>query len=283
MNITKGAFGENTTIEVTAPKGIGVVNVTIDDQHSYTVVINETTGKGVFNISNLTAGNHKIDVSYPGDGNFEPKSTTELIDISKAVSELDVNVAGGNPGEDVTVKVAVGPNATGVVAVVINGEKQYVEIDENGTATYVIPKAQPGDYNITAEYSGDSNYGKSTSDKYNITVVKYNATVTVGEPIVGPDNNVTVVVDIVPADATGDVTVSLSNGTNITVPVEGGKAVVPVGILPVNGTMAYNVTYSGDENYTGKTIVSDKNITVGKLNNLTVNVTVIPGQFGENT
>ena len=282
VNITKGAYGENTTIEVTAPEGISVVNLTIDGQN-YTININETTGKGVFNISNLTAGKHEVVVSYPGDGNFEPTSTTELIDIPKAVSEMAVEVAGGEPGENLTVTVNVGPNATGVVAIDINGEKHYVDVDENGTAVYVIENAKPGEYNITAEFKGDDNYAKATSEKYNITVPKFEADIIIEAPVVDENNNVTITIKVEPADATGNITVSLANGTNITVPVENGTAVVNVGVLPVNGTMAYNVTYSGDDNYNGTTIVSDENITVGKLNNFTADIEVIPGQYGENT
>ena len=39
VNITKGAYGENTTIEVTAPAGIAVVNLTIEEVN-YPININ---------------------------------------------------------------------------------------------------------------------------------------------------------------------------------------------------------------------------------------------------
>jgi hypothetical protein len=99
--------------------------------------------------------------------------------------------------------------------------------------------------------------------------------VNISEPVVNDDNSVEIVIDIDPSDATGNVTVTLENGTNVTVPVKDGKAVVNVGVLPVNGTMGYNVTYSGDKKYNGTTIVSDKDLAVGRLNNFTVDVTLL--------
>ena len=77
-------------------------------------------------------------------------------------------------------------------------------MDEEGTATYVLENAEPGDYNITAEFTGDDNYAKVTSDKYNITVEKYDSTVSIEEPVIEDNNNVIIIVDIDPADATGN-------------------------------------------------------------------------------
>ncbi|MDO5810153.1 MAG: Ig-like domain-containing protein, partial [Methanobrevibacter sp.] len=281
VNVTEGKYGENTTIEITAPKGIGVMNVTIDGVN-YTVTINETTGKGVFNISNLTSGKHEVVTSFPGNDYYGPVSTNNIINVPKAESELNITVVNDGPGKNVTVTVDVGPNATGGVVVDVNGVKHYVEVDENGTATYVIPNAEPGDYNVTVSYAGDDNYAK-VNNTYNFTVEKFDAKIIIKDPIVKDNNTVIVVIDIDPSDASGNVTVTLANGTNVTVPVKDGKAEVNVGILPVNGTMAYNVTYSGDKKYNGTTIVSDKNLTVGKLNNFTVDVEITEGQYGENT
>ena len=258
------------------------VTVTIDGKN-ITVPVDPDTGKGKLVIDNLTAGNHTVVVNAPGNGNYTPKSSEpQVITVPKATSDMEINITGGEPGENVTITVNVGPNATGNVVVTINGEEHVVKVDENGTATYVVPNAQPGDLNITTEYLGDDNYAPVKNTK-NITVPKYNATVTVEEPVIDENNNVTITVKVDPANATGNITVSLANGTNITVPVENGTAVVNVGVLPVNGTMAYNVTYSGDKNFNGQTIVSEDNITVGKLNNFTADIEIIEGQYGENT
>jgi hypothetical protein len=113
------------------------MNVTIDGVN-YTVTINETTGKGVFNISNLTSGKHEVVTSFPGDDHYGPTSTTKIIDIPKAVSDMNITVDNQGPGKNVTVTVNVGPNATGAAVIEINGVKHYVEVDENGTAIYVI-------------------------------------------------------------------------------------------------------------------------------------------------
>ena len=100
-------FGENTTIEVEIPEGMGNVTVIIDG-NEIVVPVNETTGKGKLVIDNLTAGNHTITVVTPGNENFTSTNTTSKVVIEKAVSDLSMNISEIRPGEDVTVSVNVG-------------------------------------------------------------------------------------------------------------------------------------------------------------------------------
>ena len=67
---------------------------------------------------------------------------------------------------------------------------------------------------------------------------------------VSQGQNATVTVSL-PENATGNVTVTLANGTNYTAEVKNGTAAVEIPGLPM-GDNAVNVTYSGDSNYASK-------------------------------
>ena len=274
-------FGDNVTIEVTGPAGTNVT-VTIDDVN-YTVTVGDD-GKGNLTLDNLTAGNHKIVANVTGNENITSKEIVKEFSISPVVPDIQVIVPEDiAPGSPANVTVVVGKNATGKVIVTIDGVPTVVNVT-NGSAVVPVPTDKPGSHNITVEYFGDGNYAAPTNvTKANYTVDKYDADIIIKDPVVNDDNSVVVVVEMNPSDATGNVTVSLANGTNITVPLKDGKAEIPVGVLPVNSTMAYNVTYSGDENYNKTTKVSAENLTVERLNNFDVNVTINEGQAGENT
>ena len=280
INVTEGDFGEDTIIEVGIPKGINNVTVTIDGK-DYFVPVDNTTGKGKFVINNLTAGDHTVTVNVPSNGNYSSKTNTTVISIPQATSEMNMEFIGGEPGENLTVVVDVGPNATGHVVVTVNGQEHTVPVDKDGKATYVIPDAQPGDYNITAAFLGDSNY-EPVKKNITKTVPKYESSIEVSEPIITKDNNVTVVVKVNETDATGKVTVTV-DGKNYTADVVDGIAKVNIGIVEPNTTPVMNITYTGDKKYAGSELKSVDTVEVGKLDNFTAEIEIIEGQYGENT
>ena len=102
------------------------------------------------------------------------------------------------------------------------------------------------------------------------------------DPVITDDNNVTVVVKVDPANATGTVTVTV-DGKNYTAEVKDGVAEVNIGIVEPNTTPVMNITYSGDKNYDAVEMKSVDSVEVGKLNNFTADIKIIPGQQGENT
>jgi hypothetical protein len=102
------------------------------------------------------------------------------------------------------------------------------------------------------------------------------------EPVIGDDNNVTVVVKVNATDAGGKVTVTVG-GENYTADVVDGIAKVNIGTVEPNTTPVMNITYSGDEKYNGTELKSVDSVKVGPLNNFTADIEIIPGQYGENT
>ena len=228
-------------------------------------------------MNNLTAGPHKITANFTGDENHTGKSVSEEFNVPKQTPDIQVTVTPSAPiapGSDVNVTVSVGNNATGTVIVTVDGVPTTVEV-KNGTAVLPVSAAQPGTHNITVQYVGDDNYAAPT------TVTQTNFTVETYEPaveVIGVerDENNTVTVSV-KVNGTGNVTVKIGDKIyNAT--VEDGVAKVNIGEVPV-GPQDINITYGGDENFAGKTIVEHIDAPLLKNYNLTIDKNDI--KYGE--
>ena len=270
-------YGENTTIIVDVlPELKDNVNLTIDGVE-YSIAINEH-GSGVLNISSLAAGNHLVEVTA-GNYKYITKSNYTSFKIDKAHPIINILVDANGPGENVTVTVGIDEKATGRMVITVDGADHVVDVI-GGKATYTVVNAQPGKHNVSAMYLGDNNHTESETVKSEFVIPVFNTSVNVIHVIVDKDNNVTVVVAINYADATGTVNITLPNGQNLTADVAGGVAAINLGVL-VKADYALDVTYSGNDKYAGNSTVAK--FTIGKLNNLTANINIVAGRYGENT
>ena len=270
-------YGENTTIIVDVlPELKDNVNLTIDGV-KYSISINEH-GSGVLNISTLAAGNHLLEVSA-GNYKYVTKTNYTSFKIDKANPTIGIVVEGSVPGENVTITVETDLKATGKVVITVDGVDHVVDVIA-GKATYAVVNAQPGKHNVSARYLGDNNYTSSDSFKSEFTIPVFNTSINVLQVIVDKNNNVTVVVGVNYTDADGTVNITLPNGENVTADVAGGVANINLGVLP-KANYALDVTYSGNAKYAGNATVAK--FSIGKLNNLTANITIIAGKYGQNT
>jgi hypothetical protein len=246
--------GDTEVISVTIPDdATGNVTVEIDGIKQ---IVEVHDGVITITIDNLTAGNKTAIVSYSGDDNYSPNSTTVDFTVFKADPSMTISVDSIVVGEDAVITVTVPDDATGHILVEVGGIKSYGEI-ENGKAVITISGLAKGNYTVTATYDGDDKYNGventtslevSLDDNYNMTV---NATSEDGKAIV----EVTL-----PDDATGTVTVTDKDGNKYTAPVENGKATVEVPGLPV-GENELDVSYSGDDKYNPKETTTSVNVT----------------------
>jgi hypothetical protein len=236
----------------------------------------------------LPGGSNSIKAAYAGDNSFNASSATSAITITPAGTTISApGVVSGNGaavGQTVELQVNVntsssGAGPTGTVTFYANGTAL------NGTATFVGNPGQgpgssaygigtlfsdsnafptPGSYTLTAKYSGDTNYGGSTSTGNTIAVKYVSPTMSLNplqqSVIAGASATLTTLVDTTNKTVypTGTVTFSnIQTGATLAGPVactsttdsSGNYACQASGTFTVTNSVTVLAKYSGDTNY----------------------------------
>ncbi len=242
-----------------------------------------------------TAGEHAITATYSGDGNYlasassPSKQVVDKTGTTEATTTVSSSLDPSTLGEAVTYTAKVSPAAaTGTV------EFKQAGVTISGCAAQAISAATAkcnaadpaaGGHWIVAVYSGDSNYGSSTSPGLTQTVNKKTTTTTVSSSL-DPSTlgeAVTYTAKVSPAAATGTVefkqagvTISgcaaqaISAATakcNAADPAAGGHWIVAV--------------YSGDSNYGSSTSPGLTQTVNKKTTTTTVSSSLDPSTLGE--
>ncbi len=137
----------------------------------------------------LTTGKHTLTAQYSGDSNYNPQAATVAITVNPAGTTVSAPYAyNGTVGQPAPILVSVnttsyGVAPTGTVTFYANGKPLTGTASYNPNDGYGYAFLQvwfdtdanafptPGNYAITATYSGDVNYTGSTSSPTNITVL----------------------------------------------------------------------------------------------------------------
>ncbi len=107
----------------------------------------------------LAVGNYVLTVTNPVTG--EKKQLT--VEILKADSQCQLSVS--QSGSVVTIEAVISPSqATGCVYFAGLGSVREVDV-ENGVARLILDDLSPGDYNVSATYSGDDNFRVSNDNE----------------------------------------------------------------------------------------------------------------------
>lgn len=230
------------------------VNFTVvnPDNVTWTIVNSDTgdvvaSGSGLDNISEaLPAGNYTVTVVNAGNENVTGSSASANLTVNKAASSIDA--------ENITFEYGKSGNTTvttegiaNVTAKVVDHDEATVKV-ENGVIT--VSGLPAGNYTLNITGIPDENHLASYKE-VKVTVTKtsdYEMNASSDSPKSG--DNATVTVKL-PENATGNVTVTLKNGTNYTGPINNGTAVINVPGLP-DGDNDVTVSYPGDGNYTAK-------------------------------
>lgn len=267
--ITDIDVGENVTITVTVPKdATGQVLIDIDGVGYY---VNVTDGKGVAQIPRMPNGVYNVNLTYTGDDKYLPSSGNGSFNVSKIPSFVIPYAQDITVGENEVIRLVVPSDATGTVTVVIDGKQYDFNLDDEilsvstgngevysvavdrGSGLLTVSGLPKGEYVVSVRYNGDSKYLPSTNTTTFI-VSKQDTTMDVVDL-----GNGTIVVNV-PEDATGNVTVKV-DGKTYSAEVVNGTAVINLeNATPV--THDAEVTYSGDDNYSGKTVI--KTVSVPK-------------------
>ena len=202
---------------------------------------------GIITVSGLAAGTYTMNVTTVPDENHTAVSKLVNVTVNKVPSTLDVSNVTFTYGEEGNTTVSF-TGAVNVTAVVTGHSEATVKI-ENGLIK--VSGLAVGNYTMNVTTVPDANH-TAVSKLVNVTVSKISDyTMEVNSTVVQQGDNTTVIVNV-HENATGNVTVTLSNGTNYTAEVKNGTASVNVGKLPA-GDNDLTVSYSGDDIYAGKT------------------------------
>lgn len=237
-----------------------IVNIEIDSTASGTVVailddeypVNIFYGKGSVAISGLADGTYTVTVKFAGDNKFNASETTASFTVSKkelpnGTTNVTMDIPEGTTSPEFSIKLP--SDATGNFTVTVDG-KDYTESLVNGSATVKVPDLTVGNHAISTSYTGDDNYEGFTSGAKTVDIPK--ASIPGGENAINmtsPADSATPSYSIkLPADAKGNLTVTVDGKTNYTEALINGSATVKVPELAA-GTHKITVTYSGDDKY----------------------------------
>ena len=245
-------------------------------------------GQAIFEISNLKVGTYDINVTFAGDADYAPTSSSDSFSIIKKwINSYSISK---NIKSDRNLTVTIPSDATGTIQLTIkidSGDRILNSSIVNGVASFNISNLSNGQYKYNVRYSGDENYDSFKSTTKTFTIDRPVIGTIEPEIVIPPlgelSDNGTVTVTL-PSDASGKVTLSIG-GKDYNFDVIEGKANVKLPDLG-DGDYPYTITYSGDSKYSSFT--TDGNLKVNKtsvnpIDNKTDNNTTENNTSQENT
>ena len=243
---SEATVGDNVTVTVTLPRD-ATGSVTIGNE-----VVPIKNGTASVVLTNVPAGNTIVPVTYSGDDKYNSIETIVAIKVNEKPVPPKENLtisASADPitvGEDAVIVVSGFKDATGNVAVSVNGKTYTAPIKDGKSTITVSGLTENAAASVT--YTGDDKYN-AASTTVDIVVnpkAKENATMNIGVPPVTEGQNAIVNVEL-PKDATGNVS-AVVGGKTYVAPIKDGKATITIPELAA-GNYNVPVTYSGDDKY----------------------------------
>ena len=221
-------------------------------------------GKAVVEVSGLVSDANDIVINYAGDSKYESFANNAQVTRNgeiKLAPSIIVLADDGVADKAIKVLVILPADADGKVTITVN-DKDYETTDiAYGIATFdnvIIPVS--GEFEVVASYSGNDKYLAATNST-TTNIDKVNSTISVEDIAIKVSQNAVINV-VLPADATGSVTITV-NGKSETVDVVVGQPVKLTVSDLGSGTYDVDVSYSGNGKYnansTTATITVDKN------------------------
>lgn len=233
----------------------------------------------------LSAGAHEITVSYNGDDYFlaVPASTPLNRSVSKADSTtqiLSVAPSAVVVGQPFTVQVQVRPVSPaigipgGTVEVSNGTENCTATLDASGAGSCQIVPTQPGSFDLSATYTGSSEFNYSSATAFaGPTVSKADSAVAItgfspASPVAGQPITVQFQVSPVSPGAgvpTGSVTVTGAGGETCSASVGGPTSTGSCQVtFTHSGSVTLNAQYVGDSRFNASSTSSPAGLTVAK-------------------
>ena len=255
---------DDNNIVVTLPDdATGNLTIMIDGE-KYTVV--DVTGASTSAaLPKLDPGNHTIEVIYSGDDNYTQASNYTVVETPR-IDDYSMNLTSEDiiEGQTEEITIELPADINGIVAVDVGGIGYYVNIT-NGHGKLHVAGLSAGNYIATVKYLGDNKYADLTNSTKFTVKAKQNPDIDVDIK----DGSIEITL---PENATGEVTVVIDgeNYTFYNITEDSNRTIVvnTTGMLPGNHTV--DVIYSGDDNYSNKTVSTS--FEVPKVDNYDINV-----------
>lgn len=201
-------------------------------------------GKAEFVIDNLEAGAYEIMLAYCGNENYLSANFTSAFEVKKYRSTLTIQKGNVELGSDVILTFTLNPDASGNIAVDVDGKTQNVSVSA-GSATYTIKGITKGLHIIEAIYGGDAKYLECrNATEIDIGRINPDFSVEVSDITYGQAADFAVTLN---DDATGNVSLAI-DGKNYSAAVQNGKAVLSIPDLAAGNKTAW-ISYSGNRIY----------------------------------
>lgn len=247
--------GETATVVIVINANV-TGKVTIDGNE-----VDIADGKGIYNISGLTAGEHTVTAIFAGDKYFKAETANATFKVNKLPSQVSVKVNKQQYSVGDAFDITVVNNTAAVVT--INNNPYEVK---DGKVIIDTSKLAAGEYAVAATIAENDKYlANSSTVTFKVAKVETPANSTT-IPVDGSakeSKTPTYTINL-PSDATGTLIVTI-NGKNYTGDVVNGKANVKVDDLKP-GSYKATITYSGDAKYspivknTTSTVVVDPKV-----------------------
>ena len=237
--------GEAAVITVTLPEdATGNVTVNVNGQDYSTTDIKN--GVAEVTVPNLDADEYVAAVSYSGNDKYNGNTTAVSIIVEKLNATLNILPKDINVGQKESITFTVPGDATGKITVTVNG-KNYILTPISGAVTVNIRDLPAGEYDVSAVFAGDDNYGSvSNVSSFKVSKLDNPISIDVGDIKAGEDVVITVNVD---SGATGNITITV-DGKEYTNVTESGVATFTVSGLK-NGSYVVDAKYIEDDKYLG--------------------------------
>jgi hypothetical protein len=253
-------------------------------------------GQATFTTSSLSADTHSITAQYSGDGNFSSSTSAalnQLVNQAGSTTVLTSSLSHSSFDQSLTFTATVGaegPGAGNPGGTVTFKDGTTVlglgTLNSSGQASFTTSNLPVGTHNLTAQYSGDSNFSTSTSAALNQVVSQVGSTTILtsslspsafgqsvtftaivgakGLSTASPDGNVTF----------KDGTVTLGSGT-----LNAGRAAFTVKSLSL-GTHRITAQYTGSANFTASASAALSQI-VERASTIKVSSSSLGAVFGQ--
>lgn len=258
-------YGSQVTFTATVTQNDSVPlggTVTFKDGSTVLATVNLTSDSGgyqaAYTTSALAVGNHPITATYNGDG-FHSSSTaslTQTVDLPLSVTSLSSSANPALPGQSVTFTATVTGNGTPTGTVTFydgSTELGTGTLDSNGNATYTTSTLSPGTHNISADYSGDSNFASSSDSLTQLISQETSSTMSLSSSV-NPsllDQSVTFTATVSGGSGTPTGTVTFMDGDDTLGKAtlnSSGTATLTTSALSL-GSQTITAIYSGDSTY----------------------------------
>ncbi|MBE6487853.1 MAG: hypothetical protein E7Z86_04000, partial [Methanosphaera stadtmanae] len=262
IQLVNMTYGETQLINITVPAASNPDNLEIKLNDTlltgYTIdedgliQIDTASLTNIVSDGKLVVGTYNLTVSYTADEHFRSNTSSMLFNVTKADPAIVIGVSNISYGQTETVTISTNSyNASGDITVeIINSTGDVIDtrqytLKSGNPVEFDLTEYEPDTYTVKVTYENDDNYNdRVVSNEFVVRrqVITINELsdiyVTESQMIIGR------VTDGYGRSVTeGSVNITLSNGTNITCPLDSTAMYLIEPVFLNNGTYILNASY----------------------------------------